>query len=206
MRGVVDRIPDSIEVLEPAVGRRFVPNATPDSLLGIQRRLIRLQILQVQPPVRVEESSNLVPFVPRGSIDIQPHPIPLEPVVQGLQDHEESLPVASGRSDHPVTTQQGRHPSRDIEAFLMLAGGGDSKALPPRGPAPSQPRMEGKTRLILEGYPLCRRCRNPHNDPLDEDGVSRGIHGLDIRGIAGDIKVPLTISRVIHTRNEIIRG
>ena len=144
MCGSLDRLPRRLEMFKPAVGRRFVAHTPPDALLGIQRRLIGRHILQVEPAMGLQELPDDVAPMPTGAIDVQPHPIPSEPPVQVPQHQYEALPVPLGGPHQPVPSQQRRHPSREVEPLVMLAGRGNPQPLAPESPPPPQPGVPGK--------------------------------------------------------------
>jgi len=156
MRCPLDRAPRRIEMLKPAVGGRFVAHTPPDALLGIQRRLIGRQILQVEPTMGRQEAPDDVAPMPTGAIDVQPQPIPSEPPAQVPEHQHEALPVPFGGSHEPVPSQQRRHPSREIEPLMMLAGRGNPQPRAPKGPPSPKARMQGKARFILKDDGLAR--------------------------------------------------
>jgi len=146
----LDRLPRRLEILKPAVGGRFIAHPPPNALLGIQRWLIGRQVLQVEPGMGVQELSDDVAPMPTSAIDIQPHPIPPQSTNQMSEHHHESRAVPVGRSHQTVPSQKWRHPPREVEPFVMLAGCGNPKTLPLGSPPPSQARMQGEARLILK--------------------------------------------------------
>ena len=55
MPGSLNCLPDGLQIREPAVRRRFVPDAAPDPLLGIQGRLVAREVLEPQPAMGPKE-------------------------------------------------------------------------------------------------------------------------------------------------------
>lgn len=90
--------------------------------------------------------------MPSRAIDIKPDRIAAKTPVKMPQSFHEAFPVSSFRTDDPVTPQERRHPTREIEPLLMLACRGDAKRLSSLGPSPSQSRMKGESRLILKDH------------------------------------------------------
>ena len=169
----VDCRPDGIEIFEPAVGRRFVPHAAPDPLLGIQRRLITRQVVQPETEVGFQERLYLHPAVPARSIDVEPDRVPPEPAIEVAERHQEPGSIAPRRFHHAVPSQERRHPSGEIESLPVLAGGGDPQALPAFGPAPAHARVQGEAGLILEDDGLPRAQLPEFFLPLAGSGAPR---------------------------------
>jgi hypothetical protein len=94
--------------------------------------------------------------MPAGSIDIQPNRIASEPSIKVPENLQKSLSISSFCLHHPIASQQGSHPTRYVQTFLMLARCWNPKPLPNAGPSPTQARMQGKTGLVLENHGLFR--------------------------------------------------
>lgn len=82
MRRLANRIPDGMELFEPSVGRRFVPDAPPDALLGIQARLVPWQVVQAEAGMGLQEPLHLLAPMPDRPIDIQPNRVAAEPAIE----------------------------------------------------------------------------------------------------------------------------
>ena len=94
--------------------------------------------------------------MPAGAIHVEPDGEPVQPAVEMREDAEEPLPISPLRLEHPVPTQQGGHPPREIQPLPMLTGGWDAKPLAASGPPPPQARVQGKPGLVLEDHRLSR--------------------------------------------------
>ena len=156
---LVHRRPDDIEFREPPVGGGLGPNPAPDPLLGVQGRLVRRQVIESEPRVRLEEGIDVIPLVPAGAIDVKPNRVAVEPPVEMPKRLEEARPVAPRHPDHPTPTEERCHPAAEVEPGVVLTGRGDPAALAPLRPAPTQARMEREAGLIREGDGLGRAER-----------------------------------------------
>ena len=97
--------------------------------------------------------------MPAGSIHIKPDGMPLQSLVEMTEDFEETLPISSFCLNHPIPSQQGSHPARNVQALVMLTGGGDAKTPSLHSPPPTQSGMEAKACLVLEDHRLLRSQR-----------------------------------------------
>jgi len=152
-------LPNGVECLEPAVRGGFVPHTAPDPLLGIQGGLVPRQVVQVQPGMGLQEALHLGPAVPASAIDVQPNRVPFEAAIEMSKSHQKPSAIPSGRSHHALASQEGRHPSRQIESLAVLARSRNPQALSALGPAPAHPGMQGEASLILKDEGLVRAQR-----------------------------------------------
>lgn len=150
MSGSLNSIPNEIKIFEPTIGRRFIPNLTPDSFLRIEPRLITRQVSQSKSHMSSYKQSNFFPFMPSDSVHIKPDRIASESVIKVLQTGKKSLSISLGPSDHPSPTQQGGNPSKQIQSLPMLARGRNPQPSPSFRPPYPQPRMKRKSRLVLK--------------------------------------------------------
>jgi len=90
--------------------------------------------------------------MPASSIYEQVNGVAPQTLVQVGQNFEKSFPIPSFRLNHPIPTQQGGHPSREIQPSLMLAGRRHPEPLPNSSPTETQTRMQAKPRLILKNH------------------------------------------------------
>ena len=95
---------------------------------------------------------NDLPFMPASPIYEQVDGVAPQTLVQVGQNFEKSFPIPSFSLNHPIPTQQGGHPSRQIQPSLMLAGRGHTEPLPNSRPTETQTRMQAKPRLILKNH------------------------------------------------------
>lgn len=151
-----DSCPNDIQASKPAVGGRFIPNAPPDSLLAVKTGLIGRQIIQMKPPMSLQELQNGISPMPAGSVHIQKYPVTSELFIERLQDLEKALPVAFGGSDKTVSAQKRRHPSGDIQPLGMLACGGDFQANAFLSPTSAKAGMERKAGFVLKNNGFSR--------------------------------------------------
>ena len=156
MRRVANRVPDGVEIFEPSIGRRFVPDAPPDPLLGIQAGLIARQVVQAEAGMGLQESLHLVAPMPDRPIDIQPDRVASEPAIEMPETREEPGAIPPWGAHHTVAPQAGSHPPGEIEPLPVLAGRRNAQPLPPFGPAPPQARVQREPGLIQEGHGLPR--------------------------------------------------
>src|SRR5512134_56098 len=145
-------VPDVVERLEPAVGRRLIAHTPPDALLHVERGLVGGQIVQMQPRVSAQELPDRFALVPTGAVDIEGDAVVLETPIEMAEDFEEALAVALLGADHAAATEQGRDPAREVEPRVVLAGGGHPQALAAPGPAEAEPRMQGEAGLVLKHH------------------------------------------------------
>jgi hypothetical protein len=150
MGGSLNGVPKAIESFKPTIRRGFIPNLTPDPFLWIQPRLITRQVPQTKSHMSSYKQINFLPLMPSGSIHIKLDGIPSEAAVKILQTSDKSPSISSRSSDHPSPTQQGSHPSKQIQSLAMLARGRNAQPLPASRPPYSQTRMKGKSRFILK--------------------------------------------------------
>jgi len=119
-------------------------------------------------------------LVPTCPIDIKPDGIALQPSIEMAQHLEESFPITFARLNHTVATQQRGHPPRNVQPQPVLTGGDNAQTLPPFSPTSTQPRMQAKTRLVLEHHRLsssqrfkfflkpCETCGPLQLSPVDK--------------------------------------
>ena len=97
--------------------------------------------------------------MPTCSVNIQPDSIAAKPVIKVLQHLQESFPVSAFRLDYPSTTKQRSHPSRNIQALLMLTGRRNSQPRTNARPASAKPWMQGKAAFVLKNNGFFRTQR-----------------------------------------------
>lgn len=173
MHRLTNRIPDGIEIGEPSVGRRFVPDAPPDPLLGIQAGLIAGQVVQVETGMGLQEDRHLLAPMPNCPIDIQPNCVAAEPAREMPETDEESFAIPPRGAHRAVAPQQRGHPPGQIEPLPVLAGRGDAQPLPRLGPPAAQTRVEGEPGLIQEDHGLARAQRDEFFLTPVENGAPR---------------------------------
>ena len=145
---------DGIQVIEPGILGDFVAALPPDPLLGVQCRLVRGKILQVNNRVAFQKKTDFVPFMPTGPIHIKPNIVTGKLLPDVFQHFQESVRITLGDSDQSFFTEQRRHPAEQIEPLAVLAGCGDTKTMAFFGPATPQARMKGKPGFILKNDSL----------------------------------------------------
>jgi len=150
MGSILNGFPNHIQRFKPAIGRGFISYLSPHSLLGIERWLVRREVLQVNTLVCPYKTSNLFPFVPFGAIYIQPDFIPLKSAIQLAEASEESLSVPLGASQHSHPSQQRGNPTKNIQSVAMLAGSGNPQPPTDFTPPSTQTRVQRKTGLIFK--------------------------------------------------------
>lgn len=193
MRRFANCLPDRVEILKPAVGRRLISHAAPDPLLRIQAWLVAGEIVQVEAGVRVEERLHLLPAMPSRPIDIEPESVAPKPAIHMPKPQQESSTIATWHLDHAIASQQGSHPAREVEPLAVLAGSGNAQPLLSFGPPPAQPGMERKPRLIQEGHGL------PRPQACEFFLTPAGSAGLRWLGLAGrrDSRVS-AVAQLVH--------
>jgi len=92
--------------------------------------------------------------MPAGSIHIKPDGMPFKSSVEMTEHLEETLPISSFCLNHPIPSEQGSHPARNVEALAMLTGGGDAKTTSLLSPPSTQSRVQRKACLVLEDHRL----------------------------------------------------
>ena len=131
-------LPDRVQILKPAVGRRLVSHATPDPLLRIEAWLVAGEMGQVEAGVRFEERFHLLPPMPNCPIDIEPESVAPKPAIHMPKPQQESRTIAPWRLDDAIASQQGGHPAREVKPLTVLAGSGNAQPLLSFGPPPAQ--------------------------------------------------------------------
>lgn len=174
MGGSLNGIPNMIESFKPTIRRGFIPNLTPDALLGIQPRLIARQVPQTKSHMSSYKQINFLPLMPSGSVHINPDGIPSKSTIKMLQTGKKSLPISPGPSDHPSATQQRGDPSKHIQSLAMLARGRNTQPPPPSRPPHSQPRMKRKSRFVLKDDRFLRS--QPPEFFLSPDEIAWPLH------------------------------
>ena len=144
-------IPDSIQVIEPAISRCLVADSTPDPFLHIQTGLIAREIFNPQPNVSLEEDFDFFSLMPPRPVHIEPDCITLKPPVDIPKTGNESFTVALRHQDKSFLTQKGSDPAENIESSAMVAIGGDTKSLSSLRPPHTNPGMQREAGLILKG-------------------------------------------------------
>ena len=91
---LAQRDPDVIKVRKPAIRRRLVAKPPPDPLLRVQRGLVPREVVEPEARVALKERRHIVPFVPPGTIDVEPDRVPAEPPVEVAERLEEARPIA----------------------------------------------------------------------------------------------------------------
>lgn len=109
--------------------------------------------------MRSQEFPDHITPMPTCTINIQPDSVAVKPAIKVLHHLEESLSVAAFGLDHSCTAQKRSYPSRNIQAFLMLAGRRDLQPLSDKRPAAAKPRMQGKAAFVLKNYGFFRTQR-----------------------------------------------
>jgi hypothetical protein len=104
----------------------------------------------------LKETVHRFSSMPPRAIYIKPDRVAAKTPGKMPQSFQEACPVSSFRTDDPVAPQERSHPTREIKPLLMLAGRGNAKRMSSLGPAPSQSRMEGESRLILKDHRFSR--------------------------------------------------
>lgn len=146
----VYRFPGSFKTFEPLISGRFVAHFTPKSLLHIQTRLIRWPVPQAKFSVGLDKDFHLLPSMSPGSIHIKPNLEAPQMPIKMLQTFHKVPLIPSRGPDQSLSTQQGSHPAKDIEPFLVLTGGGDTQSLPLLRPTDPQARVQREPRFILK--------------------------------------------------------
>jgi len=185
---------ESVKVIKPDIFGDFVARLAPYAFLWIKCRLVRRKILQMNLGMALEKKFDLLASMPGGPVHIEEDIVALELFQQVMQHFQESLPIAPGCSDQSLPPQQWRHPTRQIEPFVVLAIGGNPKSFAPLGPAPSQAGMKAKAGLILKnnglpGFKIAQffltpfeNCGNLRRGP--EDKHSCPALGCSLIGVA----------------------
>ncbi len=127
----------SVKVIKPDIFSDFVARLPPYAFLWIKCRLVRGKILQMDLGVAVEKKFNLFASMPGGPVRIEEYIVALELFQQVMQHFQESLPIAPRCSDQSLPPQEWRHPTRQIEPFVVLAIGWNPKSFALLGPTPS---------------------------------------------------------------------
>jgi len=145
---------ETVQVIKPDIFSDFVARLAPYAFLWIKCRLVRRKILQMNLGVALEKKLNIFASMPGGPVRVEEDNVALELFQQVMQHFQESLPIASGCSDQSLPPQQWRHPTRQIEPFVVLAIGWNPKSFAFLGPASSQAGMKAKAGLILKNNGL----------------------------------------------------
>jgi len=104
----------------------------------------------------VKETIHRFPLMPPGSIQVKPDRIAPKTTIKMTQDFHEAFSISTVCPNNSITAQKRGHPTRKIEALLMLAGRRDAIRMSSLRPSSPQSRMERKSRLILEDHGLPR--------------------------------------------------
>jgi hypothetical protein len=129
MSSVLNRFPDHIEVFKPAIGCGFIPQLSPDPLLGIEPRLVRRKVGQANSCVGPQETPNFFPLMPSSAVYKQPDLVTLESTVELTEASKESFSVSLRAPQHSHLSQQRCNPAKYIQSLSMLAGGQDPQPL-----------------------------------------------------------------------------
>ena len=168
MGSILNGFPNHIQRFKPAICRGFIPHLSPNSLLGIEHRLIRREVLQVNTFVCPYETPNFFPFVPISAIYIQIDRIPPKPAIQLAEASEEAFSVPLGTSQHSHPPQQRGNPTKNIQPLVMLAGSGNPQPPADFTPPSAQTRMQSKTGLIFKDNGLLSSQRSEFFLTCDE--------------------------------------
>ena len=146
----MNSVPNKIETFEPAIRRSFISYLMPDPLLGVKARLIRGQVLEAKARVCSYKAINLLPFMPSGSVHVEPDRKASQLATQMLQASKKPFSISVGPSDHSPSAQQRSDPSKQIQPFAMLARRRNPQPFSPLCPSYPQTRVEGKPRFVLK--------------------------------------------------------
>ena len=111
-----------------------------------------------------------IAFMPARSVYIQPKGLAAQSFVQMSQDGQKTVTISLWSSEQSLLPQQGGHPTKHIQSFAVLTGGGNSQALSNLCPISSHLRMKSKPAFILEDNGLTRPQRLEFF--LSDDGTS----------------------------------
>lgn len=152
----LNSIPDSIQIVEPAIGSCFIADLTPNPFLHIQARLITWQIFQPQPNVSLKEDIDFFSPMPSSSVNVEPDCIIFKSSINVFETGNEAFTVAPRRSDKFSFTQKKSYPAKNVEPASMVAIGKDTKSLSSLGPSHADSGVQYKPRLIFEDNCLVR--------------------------------------------------
>lgn len=179
--------PNVIQSLRPSIGCCLIPHLAPDTLLYIQARLIRGQILHMQPSMGANKQIDLLPLMPSGSVHVEIDRVTPKALVKMPQTFNESFPAALGAPDHPSPAQQRGHPSKQIKPLAMLTGGGNTQSLSDLCPTKPKAGMQSKASFVFKDYGLLRPKRSEFFLRLDETS-------LPLRPATEDTSIPLALT------------
>jgi len=148
--------PDEIQAVEPAIGRGFITNLSPDAFLHIEAWLVARQISKSESSLPAQKTLHISTLVPSGSVHIEPDLVAVQLAADQLQAGQEALSVARGRTHEPDSSQQRCHPAKDVQPLAVLARRWDPKPFSDLGPSHTQTRMQAKTGLIFKDHGLPR--------------------------------------------------
>jgi hypothetical protein len=152
----LDSLPDDIKRFKPAIRGGFITNPSPNSLLDIEARLVRWEVLQVKTLVGLYESSNLLAFVPFCAIHIKPDLITLKPAIEMSETSKEFFSVSLRTSQHSTSPQKRGNPTKEIQSVAMLACRRHSQPLAHLAPSYPKTGMQGEARFVFENNRLFR--------------------------------------------------
>jgi hypothetical protein len=141
---------NGIQIVEPSVLGNFVASLSPDSLLGVEGRLIRGKVFQVNHRMTFQKETHSFALMPGSSVHVKLDIITGKLLPDMLQDCQETICITLDSSDESLLARQRGNPTKQIEPRAVLAGSRDAKALPFLGPATPQARMKAKTGFVLK--------------------------------------------------------
>lgn len=166
-----DGVPHVVKRFKVVVGRGIIADLTPDTLLSVEARLIRREVLEVHIVMHRQKGAYFIAPVPHGAIDKQPDRVATECTPKVTQDGQKALVGAMGVAQQATTPQQRRDPAEDIEALPMGTAGGHPEALAAFRPTSTQAGVQREARLVFEDngfvraqcgesfFRLSRNCR-----------------------------------------------
>lgn len=96
---------DSIEVIEPGILGDFVASLSPYSLLGVQGRLVRGKIFQMNHRMAFQKKTHSFAFMPTGPVHVKPDIITGKPLPDMLQDCQEAIRITLDSPDQALLAQ-----------------------------------------------------------------------------------------------------
>jgi len=119
----------TVQVGKPNVFGDLIASLSPDTLLGIKRRLIGWKIFKMKFSATLHKKFDVFTFVPWRSVHVEPN-LAIPQFAQHVIQHFQETPRVSGVCSHQsLFPQQRGYPAKQIKPFVVLTLSRDTKSL-----------------------------------------------------------------------------
>ena len=144
----------TVQVGKPNVFGDLIASLSPDTLLGIKRRLIGWKIFKMKFSATLHKKFDVFTFMPWRSVHVEPNLVIRQLTQHMVQHFQETLRVSGVCSHQSLFPQQRGYPAKQIKSFAVLTFSWNAKSLASFSPTSPQTRMKTKASLIFKNNRL----------------------------------------------------